>query len=283
VVNDSKVLAARLFGQKPTGGRVEILLVEPIDAPGLRWRAMAQASKAIRPGQSIELAPGVVVQVVEDEREGFFVLDLPEPGEELARRFGQLPLPPYLGRGAEPIDQERYQTIFAVEQQARSVAAPTAGLHFTKHLLGRLEARGIGRSELTLHVGPGTFLPVRHETIELHRMHKERWAVGEASAVRIARAKSEGRVVAVGTTSVRVLETLGLPVRAGEGATDLFIRPGFEFEVVDAMVTNFHLPRSTLLMLVAAFAGRETILAAYAEAVREGYRFFSYGDAMVIT
>lgn len=280
VVNDSRVLAARLGTKKrATGGRVEVLLVEPESQPN-RWLAMLGASKTPKEGTELVLEGGELLQVRENRGEGFFSIELPAPAAELAARYGQLPLPPYIGRAAEAEDGERYQTVYAGEE-AGSVAAPTAGLHFTQALLEALEARGVERRAVTLHVGPGTFLPVRAERIEDHTMHRERYLVPPATAEAVARAKAEGRrVVAVGTTSVRVLESFG--GRAGSGSTQLFIRPGFPFRYVDAMITNFHLPKSTLLMLVSAFAGRDRMLAAYEAAVREGYRFYSYGDAMFL-
>jgi S-adenosylmethionine:tRNA ribosyltransferase-isomerase len=283
VVNDSKVLKGRLQTHKAgTGGRVELLLVEPVE--GLRWRAMAVGAKALRPGMALVVAEGLAPLVVAAvEGDGFVQLDLPMPAEVLAEGFGALPLPPYMRRDAEPSDEERYQTIFAQDDRAGSVAAPTAGLHFTPELLARLAARGISKVTVTLHVGPGTFLPVRAERVEDHVMHAERFEVPSGTVEQLAATRrAGGRVVAVGTTATRVLESRGGAVMAGAGSTDLFIQPGFPFKVVDALITNFHLPRSTLLMLVAAFAGRDLVLDAYRAAVREGYRFYSYGDAMLI-
>ena len=284
VANDTRVLRARLAATKVgTGGRVEILLVEPLgELTPLRWRAMVNASKPVRPAQRLALAGGGEVEVVASEGEGFVVLDLPEPAEALTARCGAMPLPPYLGREAEPEDDTRYQTIFARPDEARSVAAPTAGLHFTPQVLADLAARGIERTALTLHVGPGTFLPVRSDDVTSHRMHAERFDLPAEAVAQIAAAQARGgRVVAVGTTVTRVLEA-SVALAPRRGSTDLFIRPGHLFRHVDAMVTNFHLPRSTLLMLVSAFAGRELILEAYRTAVKERYRFFSYGDAMLI-
>ncbi len=281
VTNDSRVLRARLSARKQdSGGRVELLLIEPADAPR-RWRAMASNAKSLRPG-AVLLPTGdetLELRVITNEGEGFLILDLPVDVEALAERCGAIPLPPYLGREAEALDDQRYQTVFARPDHARSVAAPTAGLHFTPELLARLEARGVARASITLDVGPGTFLPVRADALADHRMHSERFHVSEAA---VATLRAAERVVAVGTTVVRTLESLRGELRPGAGATELFITPGFEFRTVGAMLTNFHLPRSTLLMLVAAFAGREAVLAAYEVAVREGYRFYSYGDAMLI-
>lgn len=290
VVNDSKVLKARLYTHKEgSGGKVEVLLIEPISPnDDRRWRAMVAASKPVRVGAKLVL-PGAGPLVVEAvEGEGFVVVHLPEPALSLTERLGALPLPPYMERPAEAADAERYQTVYAAAGKEGSVAAPTAGLHFTPELLKALADRGVQRVNITLHVGPGTFLPVRSDDVSQHRMHAERFVIPEATAFAITRAKAEGRrVVAVGTTVVRTLESVedggaGGVLKAGLGSTTLFIKPGFEFRTVDALITNFHLPRSTLLMLVSAFAGTERVLAAYQEAVAHGYRFYSYGDAMLI-
>jgi S-adenosylmethionine:tRNA ribosyltransferase-isomerase len=289
VLNDTRVIPARLEGTKETGGRCELLLCErlPSDgaAPGARFRALGQASKAIRPGQ--RLAFGPLVAVVEAaEGEGFLVVRFDRDGApfaEVLERVGHVPLPPYIRRPDLPADRERYQTVFA--RVPGSAAAPTAGLHFTPELLARLETRGVVRASVTLHVGPGTFLPVRQETVEEHRMHQEQYEVPEAAAAAFAACRARGgRVVAVGSTVVRTLESAhaGSWLRAGPGRTSLLVLPGHSWRAVDALVTNLHLPRSTLLMLVCAFAGRERVLAAYDEAVRERYRFYSYGDAMLI-
>ncbi len=282
VVNDTKVLHARLQAEKKqTGGKVEILLVEPEASGG--WRAMVNTSKPLKPGQVLVLSAAREVEITVRARldEGFCVLALPDEG--VAARFGEVPLPPYLGRSPDAADAERYQTIFARAGAERSVAAPTAGLHFTREVMSALARRGIEWTRLTLHVGPGTFLPVRAERIEDHVMHAERYELDAVAADTIARTRAAGgRIVAVGTTVTRVLETIGTPVRACAGATDLFIRPGHRFQNADVLLTNFHLPKSTLLMLVAAFAGYDFTMRAYREAVKEGYRFFSYGDAMLI-
>lgn len=282
VVNDSRVLPARLFARKETGGRVELLLVEPM-ADGC-WRCMAAASKAIREGQRLTIEDdSAVAEVIAAEGEGFVVVRFSEDAVRLAERRGRLPLPPYMKREPEAADLHRYQTVFAEREKTGSVAAPTAGLHFTEDLLLRLGQAGIQTARVTLHVGPGTFLPVRTERIEDHRMHAERFELPPetAEAIRATRARG-ARVVAVGTTSVRTLESAGSTLAAGPGRTDIFIRPGHRFENVDAMLTNFHLPESTLVVLVSAFAGRERILDAYRTAIQAGYRFFSYGDAMLI-
>ncbi len=286
VMNDARVLPARLRGKKAgTGGKVELLLIEETSEP-TRWRAMAAASKGLKPGAEIELGEGAWARVVAAEGEGFFIVDLSEDGRTLAQRLGALPLPPYLGRDAEPSDTERYQTVYADPARARSVAAPTAGLHFTPELLEALAARGVERATLTLDVGPGTFLPVRAETVDAHVMHEERFVIPPSTAQRIDATRGRGQVVAVGTTAVRALESSVIEgtrsVRPGPGFTRLFIRPGMTIHVPDRLITNFHLPRSTLLMLVSAFAGRDLVLETYREAVSMGYRFFSYGDAMLI-
>jgi S-adenosylmethionine:tRNA ribosyltransferase-isomerase len=287
VLNDTRVIPARLVGVKESGGRCELLLVEPTDGPGgARWRALGQSSKPMREGALLAFGT-LVARVEEVEGDGFFAVRFDRAGAELAtavEREGRVPLPPYIRREPGPADRERYQTVFA--RVPGSAAAPTAGLHFTASALARLAARGVERTAVTLHVGPGTFLPIRTEDIARHRMHEERYHVPEEAARAAAACRARGgRVVAVGTTAVRTLESAwkGGHLQVGEGRTSIFIRPGHSFEVVDALVTNLHLPRSTLLMLVCAFAGREQIMAAYELAVRKGYRFFSYGDAMFLS
>ncbi len=286
VFNDTKVIPARLVGRKPSGGRVEILLCEPLEGGlGRRWRAMGQASKPIREGAALEF-DGLRARVLASEGEGFYLVELDREGaalEAALARAGRIPLPPYIRREPGALDRERYQTIWA--RVPGSAAAPTAGLHFTEALLARLDARGVSRIAVTLHVGAGTFLPVRGESIEAHRMHGEQWEITDAAARAIAACRARGgRVVAVGTTSARTLESAfdGERVAPGAGRTHLFIQPGYAFRAVDALVTNFHLPRSTLLMLVCAFAGTGRVLAAYREAIARRYRFFSYGDAMLV-
>jgi S-adenosylmethionine:tRNA ribosyltransferase-isomerase len=283
VVNDARVIPARLHGRKQgTGGKVELLLVEPLG--GRDWLALGQASKPLRAG-SVVLAHGAAIEIVE-ALQGQLRLRLPLEGDDLWRYLdeaGEMPLPSYIDRPAGALDRERYQTIFA--RQRGAVAAPTAGLHFTEGLVESLRAKGIDLAAITLYVGPGTFLPVRAARTEDHRMHRERYVVPAQTADLFARARQRaGRVVAVGTTALRTLESAidGPGLREGPGDTDLFITPGHRFRAVDGLFTNFHLPRSTLLMLVAAFAGLDRILAAYREAVRERYRFYSYGDAMLI-
>lgn len=285
IMNNSRVIPARLLGRKGTGGRCEVLLVEPLDSSGARWRALAQTSKALRAGSQLRFED-LVAEVEAHEGEGFVALRFDRGGAELEEaitRIGRVPLPPYIRREPCAADRERYQTVIA--RTRGSVAAPTAGLHFTPSLLERLDRRGVVRAEVTLHVGPGTFLPVRGDRLEDHRMHAERYEVPPGTARAFAGARARGsRVVAVGTTSVRTLEAAFRhgELSAGSGRTDIFIFPGFEWRAVDGLVTNFHLPRSTLLALVCAFAGTERVLGAYREAVREGYRFFSYGDAMLV-
>ena len=286
VFNDTRVIPARLVGAKASGGRCELLLVEPTEGEGgARWRALGQASKGLREGA--RLAFGSLEASVEAvEADGFVVARFDRAGPELAaaiEREGRVPLPPYIRRAPTDSDRERYQTILA--RVPGSAAPPTAGLHFTEDLLGRLAARGVARTTVTLHVGPGTFLPVRSDDVDAHRMHEERYEVPvEAARAFAACRAARGRIVAVGTTSVRTLESAfdDGALRVGPGRTSIFIRPHHRFRAVDALVTNLHLPRSTLLMLVCAFAGRERVLAAYREAVARGYRFFSYGDAMLL-
>lgn len=281
VLNDTRVVPARLHGRKPTGGRVEILL-ERVLGPR-KVRVQLRASKSPKPGTSLEF-PGGARALVEGRAGELFDLEFDREVEPYFAAHGEVPLPPYIDRAPADEDRERYQTVFA--RTPGAVAAPTAGLHFDDALFERLEARGVGRAFLTLHVGAGTFAPVRTEQVEAHRLHPERVTVSAALCDRIEEARGRGgRVVAVGTTVVRALETaaLGGRLEPFEGETDLFIYPGFKFRVVDALVTNFHLPESSLLMLVAAFAGRERTLAAYRHAVAERYRFFSYGDAMFVT
>ena len=282
VFNDTRVIPARLYGQKASGGRVEILIERLL--PGNEARAQVGASKAPKLGARIALEAGGEAEVLARD-EGFYQLRFHVDGalDDWLQRAGRLPLPPYIEREAGAQDAARYQTVFA--REAGAVAAPTAGLHFDEALLGSLRARGIDSGHITLHVGAGTFQPVRVDDLSHHRMHSEWLNVG-AELVAKARATRErgGRVVAVGTTVVRALESA---MRDGvlqpfAGETSIFILPGVRVRSVDALLTNFHLPESTLLMLVSAFAGRERILAAYEHAIRERYRFFSYGDAMLL-
>lgn len=296
VLNDTRVIPARLLGRKRgSGGRVELLLVRPdaeVDAAGaltgpaeaLDWVCLGQASKGLRAGTVVELDGGSAT-LVEARGEGELRVRFQAEGSvaDLLERAGRVPLPPYVAREPTAEDRTRYQTVYA--RADGSVAAPTAGLHLTAETFAELEALGVERRFVTLDVGPGTFLPVRGEDESTHRMHSERYHVPEETAAAVNRARSQDRrIVAVGTTVVRTLESAvqGGSVRAGPGASQLFIRPPYRFQVVEALLTNFHLPRSTLLMLVSAFAGREAVLAAYRAAVAERYRFFSYGDATFV-
>ena len=282
VFNDTRVIHARLAGRKESGGRIEVM-VERIDGEH-EVLAMVRASHPPKAGSRLYFGP-------EEATEGATVVSAREPGSMMLRirfdapaagvleRLGELPLPPYIQHQPDQADEARYQTVFAREPGA--VAAPTAGLHFDEALLAALRARGIESAHLTLHVGAGTFLPVRTEDLSQHHMHSERYTLSPETAQAIAHAKAEGRpVVAIGTTALRALEASGGV--AGSGETDLFITPGYRFRVVDRLFTNFHLPKSTLLILVSAFAGRETIRRAYAHAIAQRYRFFSYGDAMLL-
>jgi S-adenosylmethionine:tRNA ribosyltransferase-isomerase len=301
VVNDTKVIPARLLGHKAqSGGKVELLLVRKIEArvddagrPVERWRAMGKSSKPLRMPLDVTIGPGgeLAACVLGRADDGLLDVELRASGpgasiEELVGRIGRVPLPPYLGRDDEPEDRERYQTVYA--RAPGAVAAPTAGLHLSQALLGRLAVRGVELTTLTLHVGPGTFQPVSAADLDEHPMHEEWYEVSRTAAEAIAAARARGgAVVAVGTTVVRALETAADPAQpglvvAGRGSTRLLIQPGYAFRVVDALLTNFHLPRSTLLSLVSAFAGRSRVLAAYEHAVRERYRFYSYGDAMLL-
>lgn len=284
VLNNSRVIPARLRGRLPNGGPVELLFLREVTRS--RWEALVRPAKRCRVGTTLEVGEGLVVRVVESKPDGRRLIE-PLEGSigELLEGHGLPPLPPYIRRTAEPLDRERYQTVYA--RREGSVAAPTAGLHFTEELLERLRARGVEGRGLTLHVGPGTFRPIRRGRVEDHRMEAERVELPEATASAVNRARADGRrVIAVGTTTTRALEGAATDddrVRPGSGATDLFISPGYRFRAVDVLLTNFHLPRSTLLVLVSAFAGRELILDAYRHAVDAGYRFYSYGDAMLIT
>lgn len=286
VVNDSRVLPARLRGKRPTGGSVEILLLRRL-ADG-RWQSLVRPGRRLRPGAEVRLADtsdaetDQIARIVERVEGGEAVVELPAVVEERLEDFGEMPLPPYIHQRLE--DPERYQTIYA--HVPGSAAAPTAGLHFTPELLERLREKGVGVAEVTLHVGVGTFLPVKVDDARRHTMHAEWFHVPTTTMAAIRETKARaGRVVAVGTTSCRTLESIDLDdadQTEASGWTRLFITPGFEFGVVDAMVTNFHLPRSTLMLLVSAFAERERILNAYREAIARRYRFFSFGDAMLI-
>jgi S-adenosylmethionine:tRNA ribosyltransferase-isomerase len=288
VANDTRVIPARLRGRRPSGGQVEVLLVSRLagDGGACRWTALARANRPLAPGDPIDLG-GVDVRVERRGERGEVVLEFAGDDGDVRRLIehrGEVPLPPYIKRAPVADDRHRYQTVYA--RRDGSIAAPTAGLHFTRELLDDLVRAGHELAFVTLHVGPGTFRPIDVEELADHEMDAERYAVGESAAAAVNRAREQGRpVIAVGTTVVRCLEGHRAArgrVEPGGGSTDLFIAPGFEFQVVDGLLTNFHLPRSTLLSLVSALAGRERILAAYREAVRERYRFYSYGDAMLI-
>jgi S-adenosylmethionine:tRNA ribosyltransferase-isomerase len=299
VMNDSRVIPARLLGRKPESpGRVELLLLEETEA-GLWW-SMVRPGKRVRPGMRLQFGEAgtgqLVCEVIEKNPEGHILVrwDQPEFFWERLAKIGQIPLPPYIERGeqgASEQDATRYQTVYS--RAAGSVAAPTAGLHFTDRILRALEAKGVRLCYVTLHVGAGTFLPVKAESVSGHTMHEERYELGRETAQALNEARASGRrVIAVGTTSMRVLETVAAQtegsIQPSTGRTRIFIHPPYRFRLVGGLLTNFHLPRSTLLMLVSAFAdpgglaGRELIQSAYAEAIREQYRFFSYGDAMLL-
>jgi S-adenosylmethionine:tRNA ribosyltransferase-isomerase len=299
VFNESRVIPARLLGAKAgTGGRAELLLIRPAGgAPtgsalrgpieAVEWLCLGQSSKGFRPGTRLDFEGGLTAEVLEDLGGGELRVRFAGPTGTLDAALataGRLPLPPYITHAPGHGDVERYQTVYATTPG--SVAAPTAGLHFTAGTLAALEARGVERVQVVLDVGPGTFLPVRAASLEAHVMHAERCEISEEAASALRRARREGRrIIAVGTTVVRTLESLAAAdgtIIAGQADTRLFITPGYRFQAVDALLTNFHLPRSTLLMLVCAFAGTEATLAAYRQAVARAYRFFSYGDAMFV-
>lgn len=286
VVNDTRVLRARLFARRrPGGARIELLLAERHDERS--WDCLVRPGRRARVGARLDLegsAGGLTAEVVSAGEDGRRRVEFSTPVEPLLERIGHVPLPPYVDRPDDAEDAERYQTIWAREPGA--IAAPTAGLHFDEALLSALAARGVERAAVTLHVGLGTFKPVTAELVHEHRMDAERYEIPAATAAAIARARGAGRrIVAVGTTVVRALESAALgaggEVAAGAARSELFVVPGFEFRVVDVLLTNFHLPRSTLLMLISAFAGRERVLEGYRDALAAGYAFYSYGDAML--
>lgn len=302
VLNESRVLPVRLLGRKPTGAPAEVFLLRP--APGLApgseghppvgegeegriWEALVRPGGKLKPGRMVEVAPELSVEILDSTPEGGRIVRLVThlPTREALDRFGAMPLPPYIQRAAEELDRDRYQTVYA--RDPGSVAAPTAGLHFTDSLLDAIAIRGVGIAKVTLHVGIGTFRPMDVEDPGDHVMHSEWYQIPSQAAEAINRCRAEGGSIwAVGTTVVRTLESgVGSDgrIRPGQGTTQLFIRPPYEFKIVDRLITNFHLPRSTLMMLVAAFAGYDRIRGAYDVAIEEGYRFYSYGDAMVIT
>lgn len=286
VLNATRVLRARLLGTRDkSGGKAEIFLLRPLG--GDRWEAMVHPGGKLRPGRRVHIADGFDAEILETTERRTRVVRLESgalPSDEAIERFGHVPLPPYMHRGDEAVDAERYQTVYARERG--SVAAPTAGLHFTPELLAALEAKGVRRAELVLHVGAGTFKPVESDDPAAHVMHSEWFTIPPDAAATIAAARaSKSAVWAVGTTSCRALESAARDdgsLVAGEAETDIFIRPPYRFRMVDRLITNFHLPRSTLVMLVAAFAGYELTMRAYKEAIDARYRFYSYGDAMLI-
>ncbi len=281
VFNDTRVLKARFFGVKETGGKVEVLVERVLDTHTVH--AQVRASKSPAPGTTIRLADAFDVRVGERAGE-FYLLEFPSDVFTLLQTYGSLPLPPYIEHAADAYDEARYQTVYA--KQPGAVAAPTAGLHFDQELLDRLQAKGIRFAYVTLHVGAGTFQPVRVENLAEHRMHSEWYTVPQETVDAVHATKAAGhRVVAVGTTSLRALESASQTgaLHGGSADTRLFITPGYVFKTVDCLVTNFHLPKSTLLMLVSAFSGYVVIKEAYAHAIQKQYRFFSYGDAMLLT
>ncbi len=282
VLNDTRVIPARLFACKDTGGKVEIMLERVIDDTSLL--VQLRASKSPRAGSLLQVAGGDAFQVVGRQEDMYLLKFIAQGGlDEFLQQHGHIPLPPYIQRADDAQDQERYQTVYSDKPGA--VAAPTAGLHFTEDILAALKKKDVDHVRLTLHVGAGTFQPVRVDDVSNHKMHKERMVLTADTVNRINTARAKGgRIIAVGTTVVRSLETAA---RSGElqpyeGDTDIFIYPGFKFNVIDMLLTNFHLPESTLLMLVSAFAGKDTIMRAYNHAVQQRYRFFSYGDAMLL-
>jgi S-adenosylmethionine:tRNA ribosyltransferase-isomerase len=283
VFNDTRVLHARLFGTKDSGGRIEVMIERPLGAN--EALAQVRASKSPKPGTRLCLEGALDVEVI-GRAGAFFHLRFPDTEDLVAllERHGRLPLPPYIERAAGNADESRYQTVFA--RNPGSVAAPTAGLHFDEALLARLAEQGVNSAFITLNVGAGTYQPVRAQNLAEHKMHTESYFVPQVTVDTIAATKAAGkRVVCVGTTSMRALESAAREgaLKSGQAESDLFILPGYEFQVADALITNFHLPKSTLLMLVSAFAGMDTIRNAYAHAIAERYRFFSYGDAMFLT
>lgn len=282
VLNDTRVIPARLLGKKQSGGKVELLLLEPTGERD-EWVAWGKANKPLKPGEIITIADNFSAEILQRDGKEVSVRLMAENIMQAIEANGHMPLPPYIDRPDTEADKDRYQTVFADKPGA--VAAPTAGLHLTETLMKEMEKAGASFVRVTLHVGPGTFQPVQVESVHKHVMHEEAYHISDSAAEQINRARREGRrVVAVGTTSLRTLEAAsdGRGVKAGSGRTDIFIYPGYKFKIVDALLTNFHLPKSTLLMLVSALAGRRRMMAAYEYAIAEGYRFYSYGDAMFI-
>ena len=285
VFNDTRVLAARLYGQKSSGGKVEVLVERIVDETIALVHL--RASKSPKAGAQLLFANGQVQAQMLERVGDLFKLQFKQPIRGVLAQYGQMPLPPYLGREVENADAERYQTVYSDPNKQNSVAAPTAGLHFDEDLLANLKAAGANFAYVTLHVGAGTFQPVRTDDIRDHQMHSEWLNVPPETVQAINETKAKGgRVIAIGTTSVRALESAALyndgQLQAWSGETQIFIYPSYEWKVIDALFTNFHLPESTLLMLVCAFAGKERVMNAYAQAVEQKYRFFSYGDAMFV-
>lgn len=285
VLNDSRVLPARIFGKKmSTGAKVECLLTKRIE--GDRWESLVRPGKKLKPGDKLSFGDNLTAEIMDYGPDGTRIVGFSYAGKflEELERVGHMPLPPYIHRKAVDEDKNRYQTVYCREEG--SVAAPTAGLHFTGELLSGIQEMGIKIVYVTLHVGIGTFRPVKADKVEDHHMHFEEYEISEETAKIINETKGAGgRIISVGTTSTRTLESaadLEGRVLAGTGSTDIFIYPGYKFRIIDSLITNFHLPKSTLMMLISAFYDREKILAAYEEAKKEGYRFFSYGDAMFI-
>ncbi len=282
ILNDTRVIKARLTGEKASGGKIEIMVERLLDTH--RLLAQIRASRSPKPGSLLRIADAFDAEVM-TRQDDLFLLEIrgPTPAIELIDQYGSLPLPPYISHKADGHDEERYQTVFAREPGA--VAAPTAGLHFDDAMMDRLQAAGIAIAYVTLHVGAGTFQPVRVDNIHEHKMHSELYSVSQATVDAIQHAQAKGgKVTAVGTTALRALESAARSgeLQGGSGETDIFITPGYRFQVVERLLTNFHLPKSTLLMLVSAFAGTENIKNAYQHAIEAKYRFFSYGDAMLI-
>ena len=282
VINDTKVIPARLMGKKASGGKVEVLLLEPLGQANV-WSAWGKSNKPLKQGTLIHFADGFSGEVLNRDGKNIEIRLIADDVGNAIEQHGHMPLPPYINRPDSEEDKERYQTVFAKHQGA--VAAPTAGLHLTPELMRKMEEAGATFVRVTLHVGPGTFQPIQVENIKDHIMHEEAYIISEQAADTINQAKQSGnRIVAVGTTSLRTLEAAGQAgsIEAGANRTDIFITPGYKFQITDALLTNFHLPKSTLLMLVSAFAGQKRIQQAYQHAIEHKYRFYSYGDAMFI-